>query len=111
MQFLHTALLSLRFDHAAGSRLKQSDQFCGSHFEKCRPIRCSSRSSYKSLSLANRVVMAPMTRSRSPNGTPGEDVAAYYRRRTEGGVGLIVTEGTTVDRPGASNNPRRSEFL
>jgi hypothetical protein len=58
---------------------------------------------YKSLSLANRVVMAPMTRSRSPNGTPGADVAAYYRRRAEGGVGLIVTEGTTVERPGALN--------
>ena len=64
--------------------------------------------SYKSLSLANRIVMAPMTRSRSPNGTPGEDVAAYYRRRTEGGVGLIITEGTTVDRPGASEQSRTS---
>ena len=41
---------------------------------------------YKSLSLANRVVMAPMTRSKSPDGTPGEDVATYYRRRAEGGV-------------------------
>ena len=66
--------------------------------------------SYKSLSLTNRVVMAPMTRSRSPNGTPGEDVAAYYRRRAEGGVGLIVTEGTTVDRPGASNNENVPNF-
>jgi 2,4-dienoyl-CoA reductase-like NADH-dependent reductase (Old Yellow Enzyme family) len=65
---------------------------------------------YKSLSLDNRVVMAPMTRSRSPNGKPGDDVAAYYRRRTEGGVGLIVTEGTTVDRPGSSNNPSVPNF-
>jgi 2,4-dienoyl-CoA reductase-like NADH-dependent reductase (Old Yellow Enzyme family) len=64
----------------------------------------------KSLSLANRVVMAPMTRSRSPNGLPGADVAAYYRRRAEGGVGLIVTEGTTVDRPGASNNANIPNF-
>lgn len=47
-----------------------------------------------SLSLSNRVVMAPMTRSFSPTGVPGEDVAAYYRRRAEGGVGLIITEGT-----------------
>jgi 2,4-dienoyl-CoA reductase-like NADH-dependent reductase (Old Yellow Enzyme family) len=65
---------------------------------------------YKSLSLPNRVVMAPMTRSRSPNGLPGEDVAAYYRRRAEGGVGLIVTEGTTIDRPGASNNENIPNF-
>jgi 2,4-dienoyl-CoA reductase-like NADH-dependent reductase (Old Yellow Enzyme family) len=64
----------------------------------------------KTLSLANRVVMAPMTRSRSPNGLPGTDVAAYYRRRAEGGVGLIVTEGTTVDRPGASNNANIPNF-
>lgn len=55
-----------------------------------------------SLSLANRIVMAPMTRSFSPGGVPGEDVAAYYRRRAENAVGLIITEGTTVDRPGAS---------
>jgi 2,4-dienoyl-CoA reductase-like NADH-dependent reductase (Old Yellow Enzyme family) len=37
-------------------------------------------------------------------------VAAYYRRRAEGGVGLIVTEGTTVDRPGASNNENIPNF-
>src|SRR5260221_11489160 len=55
----------------------------------------------KSLKLANRIVMAPMTRSKSPSGIPGANVATYYRRRAEGGVGLIVTEGTIVDRPGA----------
>lgn len=65
---------------------------------------------HKSLSLQNRVVMAPMTRSKSPNGTPTEDVAAYYRRRAEGGVGLIITEGTTVNRPGASNDPNVPNF-
>ncbi len=50
----------------------------------------------KALSLANRVVMAPMTRGFSPGGIPGPDVAAYYRRRAEGGVGLIITEGTYI---------------
>jgi 2,4-dienoyl-CoA reductase-like NADH-dependent reductase (Old Yellow Enzyme family) len=50
----------------------------------------------KQLKLANRIVMAPMTRSFSPGGIPGPDVAAYYRRRAEGGVGLIVTEGTYI---------------
>ncbi|WP_379151665.1 NADH:flavin oxidoreductase [Paenibacillus sp. sgz5001063] len=54
-----------------------------------------------SLSLANRIVMAPMTRVYSPNGVPGEDVAAYYRRRAEGGVGLIITEGTAINHPSA----------
>jgi 2,4-dienoyl-CoA reductase-like NADH-dependent reductase (Old Yellow Enzyme family) len=49
------------------------------------------------LSLANRVVMAPMTRQKSRGGIPGPEVAAYYRRRAESGTGLIITEGTVVD--------------
>ncbi len=59
----------------------------------------------RSLHLPNRIVMAPMTRSFSPGGIPTADVAAYYRRRAEGQVGLIVTEGTVVDRPAARNDP------
>jgi 2,4-dienoyl-CoA reductase-like NADH-dependent reductase (Old Yellow Enzyme family) len=58
----------------------------------------------KGLTLPNRIVMAPMTRSFSPGGVPTSDVAAYYRRRAEGGVGLIVTEGTVVERPAARND-------
>lgn len=46
-----------------------------------------------------------MTRNHSPNGVPGEDVAAYYRRRAEGGVGLILTEGTAPNHPQAKNMP------
>jgi len=64
----------------------------------------------KSLDLANRIVMAPMTRSFSPGGVPGQDVADYYARRAEGAVGLIVTEGTTVDRGGASNDVKVPNF-
>ncbi len=60
----------------------------------------------KSLELKNRIVMAPMTRSRSPEGVPGEDVAAYYRRRAEGEVGLILSEGTVVDRPASRNDAK-----
>ena len=58
----------------------------------------------KNLTLPNRLVMAPMTRMFSPNGIPTDDVAAYYRRRAEGEVGLIVTEGTTIERPAARND-------
>jgi 2,4-dienoyl-CoA reductase-like NADH-dependent reductase (Old Yellow Enzyme family) len=65
---------------------------------------------HKSLSLTNRVAMAPMTRWKSPNSIPGEDVAAYYRRRAEGGVGFIITEGTTIDRAGSSNDARIPNF-
>jgi 2,4-dienoyl-CoA reductase-like NADH-dependent reductase (Old Yellow Enzyme family) len=61
-------------------------------------------------SLANRVVMAPMTRCFSPNGVPGKDVAGYYRRRAEGGVGLIITEGAWIPHPSASNDENAPRF-
>ena len=56
------------------------------------------------LEIKNRLIMAPMTRSKSPNSIPGEDVAEYYKRRAEGEIGLIITEGTTVDTPNSSND-------
>lgn len=51
--------------------------------------------SYKlgSLTLKNRVVMAPMTRNRSANNVPDHLVAEYYGQRAE--AGLIITEGTS----------------
>jgi 2,4-dienoyl-CoA reductase-like NADH-dependent reductase (Old Yellow Enzyme family) len=43
--------------------------------------------------LPNRLVMAPMTRSRAQlDGTPGDLAATYYAQRA--GIGLIVAEGT-----------------
>ncbi|MFC4306551.1 NADH:flavin oxidoreductase [Cohnella boryungensis] len=62
------------------------------------------------LKLPNRIVMAPMTRGFSPNGVPGADVAAYYKRRAENGVGLIVTEGTVIDHPAATGDPNVPNF-
>ena len=56
----------------------------------------------KGLPLENRIAMAPMTREFSPDGVPNEEVAGYYRRRAEGGTGLIITEGTTIDDPVAT---------
>ena len=45
------------------------------------------------LELSNRLVMAPLTRSRSGvDGVPGDDVVEYYRQRAS--MGLIVSEGT-----------------
>lgn len=45
------------------------------------------------LRLANRIVMAPMTRNRAdPDGTPGPLMAQHYAQRAE--AGLIVAEGT-----------------
>ena len=65
---------------------------------------------FKGLTLPNRVVMAPMTRSFSPGGVATEEVAAYYRRRAESQVGLIITEGTGVDRPASLNDPNIPRF-
>jgi 2,4-dienoyl-CoA reductase-like NADH-dependent reductase (Old Yellow Enzyme family) len=65
---------------------------------------------FKSLKLPNRVVMAPMTRSFSPGGVPTDDVAAYYRRRAENQVGLIITEGTGVARDASLNDANVPRF-
>lgn len=69
-----------------------------------RPFR------FGKLNLPNRIVMAPMTRKASPGGIPDEAVAAYYRRRAQGGVGLIISEGTTIGRRAASDNPDIPNF-
>lgn len=66
--------------------------------------------SVKSVVLRNRIVMAPMTRARSPGGVPGPKVAEYYRKRAEHGVGLIITEGTGIDHPAALGNPNVPYF-
>ena len=51
------------------------------------------------LTLKNRVVMAPMTRSRAPEQVPGDLNATYYAQRA--GAGLIISEGTQVSALGA----------
>ena len=63
--------------------------------------RLLQRVQFGALSLRNRIVMAPMTRERSPGGVPGPDVVEYYRRRAAGGVGMIITEGCAPDEIGA----------
>src|SRR5215211_7745573 len=51
------------------------------------------------LQLANRVVMAPLTRMRSGTaGIPGELVVEHYRQRAD--VGLVITEGTYPNHQG-----------
>ena len=60
--------------------------------------------------LPNRIVMAPMTRAQSPGGVPGPKVVEYYRKRAAGGVGLIITEGTTIDHPAANGYPQVPRF-
>lgn len=44
--------------------------------------------------LQNRLVMAPMTRSRAEfDGTPGKLAVDYYAQRAS--IGLIIAEGTS----------------
>lgn len=66
--------------------------------------------SLKSLNIKNRLVMAPMTRSFSPDGVPSAEVTAYYRKRAAGEVGLILSEGTVIDRVSASNDQNIPHF-
>lgn len=47
-----------------------------------------------SLRLQNRLVMAPMTRSRATDNIPNKLMAEYYAQRSS--AGLIVTEGTAT---------------
>lgn len=55
------------------------------------------------LTLRNRFAMAPMTREKSPGGSPNAENVDYYRQRAAGGVGLIITEGTFVRGPAAGS--------
>ena len=64
----------------------------------------------KTLNMKNRIVMAPMTRAFSPDGIPGTDVADYYSRRAAGDVGLILSEGTVIDRLASANDPSIPHF-
>jgi N-ethylmaleimide reductase len=50
------------------------------------------------LELKNRVIMAPMTRSRADNegNVPTDMMATYYRQRA--GAGLIITEGSQISK-------------
>ena len=49
--------------------------------------------------LANRIVMAPLTRSRADDaGVPGELQATYYTQRAS--AGLIITEATNISAQG-----------
>ena len=46
-----------------------------------------------SVTLSNRIVMAPMTRSRAINNIPNDLMATYYSQRAT--AGLIITEGVS----------------
>ena len=51
-----------------------------------------------SLQLANRIVMAPLTRNRAPGALPTPLMVTYYTQRAS--AGLIVTEATAISHQG-----------
>ena len=54
--------------------------------------------------------MAPMTRPHSPGGVATKEVADYYRRRAEAGVGLITSEGQAPGGTASLNDPDVPRF-
>jgi N-ethylmaleimide reductase len=50
------------------------------------------------LSLANRIVMAPLTRNRAPGAEPTPMMATYYAQRAS--AGLLITEATAISQQG-----------
>jgi 2,4-dienoyl-CoA reductase-like NADH-dependent reductase (Old Yellow Enzyme family) len=60
------------------------------------------------LHLANRFVMPAMQRGMSVDGAPTPELAAYYARRAEGGVPLIIGESAAIDHPSATVQPSAS---
>lgn len=50
------------------------------------------------LQLANRVVMAPLTRNRAPGALPTAAMATYYSQRAS--AGLLITEATAISQQG-----------
>lgn len=50
------------------------------------------------LQLANRIVMAPLTRNRSPNAVPPAIAVDYYTQRAT--AGLLITEATAISHQG-----------
>lgn len=64
----------------------------------------------KSLTLKNRVVMAPMGKGHAVAGVLDPDYPAYYRRRAEGQAGLIIGGATAVPHPSAANDIHEPHF-
>ncbi len=60
------------------------------------------------LTLSNRIVMAPMTRSRAIDNIPNELMATYYGQRST--AGLIITEGV-APRQTDWDMPESREFI
>jgi 2,4-dienoyl-CoA reductase-like NADH-dependent reductase (Old Yellow Enzyme family) len=54
------------------------------------------------LALRNRFVMPAMQRGMCVGGAPTPELAAYYARRAQGGVPLIIGESAAIDHPSST---------
>jgi 2,4-dienoyl-CoA reductase-like NADH-dependent reductase (Old Yellow Enzyme family) len=66
----------------------------------------------KAMKLPSRFVMPGMQRARCVDGRLLPEMADYYRRRVDGGVGLVIGEGCAIDHPSSiweSRFPRLSD--
>jgi 2,4-dienoyl-CoA reductase-like NADH-dependent reductase (Old Yellow Enzyme family) len=66
--------------------------------------------SIKSLTLRNRIAMAPMGRHFSSGGIPSEAYVEYYARRAAGGAGLVTSEATPVPHDAAAHAATYSQY-
>ena len=57
------------------------------------------------LDLPNRIVMPAMGRHFGEDGVPSGGYVDYFRRRVEGGTGLLITEVAAIDHPVSQATP------
>lgn len=57
---------------------------------------------HRKYSFRNRMMMAPMSRGLAPDGIPIPEMATFYRRRAQHGVGFIITEAAAVPEASSS---------
>lgn len=59
----------------------------------------------RNLRLDNRFVMSAMSYYKNPGQVPNAEFVEYHRLRASGGIALVLTGATAIDRPAANNHP------
>ena len=62
------------------------------------------------LTLPNRIAMAPMGQGKAPGGMPDPGYPEYYARRAAGGAGLIISGATSIGHPAAAFDENEPHF-
>jgi len=64
----------------------------------------------KTLTLKNRIAMSAMGQANAREGVPDPGYPAYYRRRAEGEVGLVISGATAIPHPSAHMDVNEPHF-